>query len=313
MPEWHTLVHRWTYGDPETMADQEMGQTTLVLSPAGTAGGVVRDAKGNPLKEAMVSVMLEMDAARPESRRAIAVKNTDAEGRWEIPAVPRADAKITIFIRHRDCLTYSIRPVEADAETAKVLFSKQADIRLGPLIPVTGTVSANGKPVVGANVYLQGPLNVVQQTTTNGEGQFQVGAQEPGKQPLMVVAKGLAPKREAVEVQEETKPLSIVMDAGRPLTMRVVHGARIPIADVPVLLATVTGRQGPQNPQPPELYLPEKPVLGTTGEDGRFVWPHAPRAIVLGTLLLPSGRSHFFEWDARKDEEFVLKLDASEK
>lgn len=314
--DWFDLGRRWNFGDEGTKAGEETGEITITLTPAGRAGGIVRDSQGTPLKEALVMLSYEMTAGDPRSARTHALARTDAGGRWELPgATPRQDPRATILARHGTGKTMLLPLGSLDEKTSGTLFSQKADWRLDPLTPIPGAVTDDERPVKGATVFLKGPHNALQQATSDAEGRFTIGAQEPGDWICIVVARDLAPQRQIVTIPAhgEIKPLRLKLDRGQPRMMRAIHGTRTPAPDLPVLLMSVIGGPGPQNPQPDTLFLPEKPVLGTTDAEGRFVWKNAPNDFVQCALVTPSGELLQFHWDGRKNDEVIVKVPAEKR
>ncbi len=305
--DWYFPNRRWAFGDEGTGPD-DSASLKLTFFPAGTVGAVVRDAQGVVLKDALVHVTFAPDPARPNDPDKLLVrKQTGADGRFTAPGVPRGNPSLRIAIRHPAGRTLTLSP-SAPGETSEALFAQKADLRLPPLIPITGVVTSQGRPVAGVKLYLQGRASAIHQATTDAAGRYAMGAQEPGKWILLAVAKELAPKREAFELAEEPKTLDLELDAGRALSVRVVFGARTPVRDLPIVLMSVLGGPPRANPRPATLYLPDKPVLGTTDAEGRFVWKHSPRDLAECALLMPSGEFVQFEWDGRKDDEVIVKV-----
>lgn len=301
-PEWFGVDRAWRFGEEGTIPNSDHGEISFQVSPAQTAGGVVRDAAGAPLPGASVSLYFQTEPGKREwSGRAA---TTDQQGHWQLGSVPVADARAVLAISHPHHRTYFLSPATVGREDIRWPFSGKADLPLTAPLPVEGTVLADGRPVAGAKVHLLSPETELQVATTDREGHFRLGAQQPGPGVVIVAAPELAPHEEFLEISEQPKPLTISLGAGKSRRMRVVREGKGGVADLPVGLAGFS--ELPEDYYPRDL--PEQPVLGTTGAEGWVVWPHAPRKAIRGVVWLPSGEPFEFEWDTSKDEDYQLTI-----
>ena len=303
--EWVLPWRRWNFGDEGTVPGSDVAKLTVVAQPAGPVGGIVRDPAGRPLAGAYVTYTLEQIPGQPDSGNAQKIEKTDAEGRWKMEGIPRADPKVGFVVRHGKYRTWSGKVTEPPTAAMAALLSEKGDVSLTPLIPVAGRVVANGRPLAGAKVSLCCQNTTTQQATTDADGVFHLGAQEERAHSLAVLAEGWAPTRVPLKVEAEMKPTTVEMEAGRALTLRVMGGGRVPLAGAPVLLRGFAG-----NALCPAFHLlPDWPVIGTTGADGRMIWKLAPKAIVYGMVIQPNGDPFYFQWDGANNQEFVVKVE----
>jgi hypothetical protein len=297
--DWYLSQH-WRFA-PQPGAPADMSTLTVILKRAGTATGTVRDADGKPLPGALVTVFETADPANPESRRELRSAKTEADGRWKITSVPRG-ANMLVTITTPNQRTEFIRQSDQPDSVFAALFSGGAEIRLKPPLKVKGVVTAGGKPVGEAAVYLLAPTaRAFWSARTDAEGRFEVGAADPGKTYFVVMSKNWAPLKQEVVIATEMEPVALTLEAGRKLKGRVVQGKRTGLPNVPVLFMNFQNNRGHR--------LPEMNVIGTTDEEGNFVWEHAPKARVFCAALLPSGEHSWFEWNAMVDTDTVFPIE----
>jgi hypothetical protein len=166
---------------------------------------------------------------------------------------------------------------------------------------VKGRVSFGGKPVPKAKVYLRPRYGeTVLQGETDAMGQFEVQASDEMPSSIAVIASDLAPYTGTMDVSAAGQPLEIVMDAGKPLRVRLVRGQNIGVPNVPILYESGSGGLG--------LTLPDKPVIAVTDEQGRFTWEHAPKLMAVCSALLPESEPYEFWVDRNKNGELVIKV-----
>lgn len=292
-PDWYLPSRVWSSKDDPTPPDQMLVPLRLIAEPAGTMGGVVRDATGAPVAGARLIVFTE---PKPGQTVFLGLKITDAGGAWSTPSIPKKNLSLQLDLHHRGSRWITGAPGTHGLPTAAALFTGHAEIRLEPPFPVPGTVRFEGQPVEGVTVCVDARFaSDSGQATTDATGQFKLRLEAEDKYTLLFVANGLAPKRATATLTPDMRPLAVEMDAGHPVRGRILKGPRTPIANAPVLFVGF-----PRGEQPPPNGV--QPVIATTDAEGSFTWAHAPKDSVVCAVFPPDGGDAIkFELDATQE------------
>ena len=243
--------------------------------PKGTTiGGIVQDEAGRPIEGAEVLLRLPSDNVWGD-RAALGVWDlpvpTNAEGKWRVepdaggasspgnhapsPGLPQ---------RHEPART------DPDHRTAP----RQSGVMVMQKgFTVTGTVSdPDGNPLAGACVFLGQHLSRPGRQTakTDEQGCFRFEHVEASGLYLWAFSAGWAPRRVVVAVGAEMDPLSVELQRGRTVRVRVVDEKQQPLADAFVgagrwLYPDVAEEIGPRR---------------RTDRGGRWAWTWAPNEAV---------------------------------
>jgi beta-lactamase regulating signal transducer with metallopeptidase domain/protocatechuate 3,4-dioxygenase beta subunit len=155
------------------------GEVDLTLDPGVVVSGRVVDEQGKAIEGALVDLMYDGGAWMSPLGLGSPMRATDAQGRYEIPAVP-AHRKFRVWATRESAGAAGMgteeRPIEVDTETAVDGRVTAPDLVLKtPNLTVSGTVvDGTGKPVAGAEVMVFGVGQVFRRTTTDGKGRFVV-------------------------------------------------------------------------------------------------------------------------------------------
>ncbi|HYM60820.1 MAG TPA: carboxypeptidase regulatory-like domain-containing protein [Thermoanaerobaculia bacterium] len=227
----------------------------LILAVPGFAAmtGSVMDADGKPIAGAKVSLFAPetVDAriarifSREPQRAAIASTTSDSRGGFSLDT-----PKLAVVHLRVEAAGYA-------PDTIRLLNDDEAGaIVLSPAPAKKGSVTANGKPVVGAVVaWLGGDNELV--ITTDAEGRYTIPDPTNWAFAVIVAHSDYAPLRESFGRFGLEKSLDLKITAGAPLTGRVVAADRT----TPVAKATV------------EI---DGANAAVSADDGTFTIPHAP-------------------------------------
>jgi hypothetical protein len=300
-PNWFFAGQAWMFGDPGTAPGSDIAAITVVLRPAGVVGGIVRDEKGAPVAEAFVGYVEIPDPANLAEHRNIGIGGPDENGKWTIESIPRSGENLYLYVAREGYRTIYLKPSAESVPSIDALFAQKAEQQLELPPAFTGTIVFEGKPVAGAKCFLRDPFTEsLASGVSDKDGRFTIPAPVLGKLRMGVVAKDFAPKCVEVEITETPKPVTIELDRGRRLTGRVIRGKRAGQPDLPVVFSSFAGEPG---------TLTDQLVIGTTDQEGRFIWEHAPKMVVGCAVLLPEGEPYEFEWDATLNTETLVELE----
>jgi hypothetical protein len=303
-PEWFAPKQTWR---GERKGDPSADLITVVAQPAGSPGGIVRDAQGKPLQGANVLFCKLDDPATVLERERLVWTSTDDQGRWAIPSAPRAGANLYLCVSHPAARTLFLKPSVNDSPGVDALFSGTSQIQLAAPIKVFGTILCEGQPVPGATVWLLSKTTLVRgivpsEGTSNAAGYFELPAAEEGENVLGIFAKNFAPLRQSVQISANAAPLKITLDRGRRVKARLVQDRNGKVVGAPN--QQVFFRGFPTWP----LHMPHQALIGTTDETGRFTWDHAPSIDIDYTAFSEIGKSSTATWDPTKEGEALLEL-----
>jgi hypothetical protein len=259
----------------------------------------VVDAAGAPVEGAYLSLYYA-GAARPGEQAqgdfVVAVTDTDKQGAWKMPGIPKTGEPLLLRVRHSGHLMLQEKLGTGGAPTVEELFGQHSKITLAAPLSQKGTVLAAGKPVRGAKVFFFGPVwyccrEASGSGETDADGRFTLASRMRGPGLAVVVSKEHAPLCQMVEFSPD-RPLALVLEEGRPLQGRLVDKQKNALANAHILLGHV---------RPPgevnTVDLSDQPVVAGTDENGRFTWAHAPRLELRFDVLTVDGAKLSFEQD----------------
>jgi hypothetical protein len=278
------------------------------MTAAVHAGGILRDLDGKPIAKATISIrQLDDDG---DVAQILGQGTSGDDGRWDVPKLLR-NARIDVMVQHPEFRNRVFRPGTEGAPTVEAFFSTQAELQLGRVGALTGTVTAGGQPLAGATVWYMPPLHAfgkneparVAQAVTGADGKFSYPARADGDGTLLVIAKGFAPLDQKVTIGgREIQKLDLVLDAGQKRSGRLVQPGKKGVPNVPIVLIGVMG-----------TFVTESPVIATTDAQGNFTWDHAPvlsKQPMQLQALLPDGRMWWFRWDCSKEKPLEVPVPA---
>jgi hypothetical protein len=209
----------------------EAGQTSaeLRLEAGATVRGVVRSG-GKPVAGARVAPA-SLDGKQP-ARTAI----SQEDGVFVLEEVPRGEIRFTA--RPYDVLSPSTFLVSQPVHEGVV-------IEVEPLATIAGLVLRGGKPVAGANIYLNGPnAHELAEVRAGADGRFEARGLRPGQWTLFASndregAFGRAPPVQLA--RGATAEVTIELAFSAAIAGRVVDQTGAPVADVSVSIVPTCG------------------------------------------------------------------------
>ncbi len=293
-----SLPRYWPVRDRDGNADPAAKPVLRVtMFAGGAASGVVSGQDGKPIAGARVWLSPLDEKGEPTSGENLTTLTpTGADGRWEIKEVP-AGGNFKLSVNHPAHRFYSQKLGENGAPNFEAMLSGKGDFVILPPYSITGTVSAAGKPIADATVWMSSVNGYpIAAGATGADGTFKIAWTQEPKGNVIAFAKGYAPQR--FPVANADKPIAAAVEHGRAMKGRVRDQAGDPVPNVPILLARFDN-----------TYLRlDMPVIAKTDAQGDFVWPDAPKAVVSLLALLPSGAQWNFQWDCNLDKPADIKV-----
>ena len=239
----------------------------LALEPGTVIGGIVQDANGSPIQDAVVSFLIRgdngdvSDAGKSTSGMPFLYidfkQKTDAAGRWSCDAVPAdllglpEETQCEFSVDHNDFA--SERCNLRDAATVKAL----RDLAL-PVILYEGStfmgrlVNIKGEPIVGARISYGGQLYP---TGPDGRFEFHHIHSDTTDLIIWIEADGYAKLDKKINYRPNIGEVEIVADPGWMLSGRVKDIQGRPVADAEIEICT--------------FYSNDR--MGNTDAEGNFV------------------------------------------
>jgi hypothetical protein len=272
-PGFATASTEWT--DGEAFPTEWIAQ----LEKAVQIGGVVTDAKGNPISGVTVVVNgLSRDAVGQVIPFQYDLTSTGPDGKWASGKVPKRFEELSFVFSHAEFMPaeYDLATPDYDGPqtvSREDLLAGNARSALEPGLAVRGVVKdSEGAAAAGVEVQLtinpaENPVTLA--TKTDQQGAFKLVATVLGDAILVLEAADLAPKAHTLYLAPDLAPISLTMDKGRQVHGQVLGDDRQPLPDVEISVAGWEGRR----PLSWRAY---------TDSEGRFSWETAP-----------AGRLHF--------------------
>jgi len=248
------------------------------LSALAATTGTVVNAEGQPVAGAKVSAFAPEspeERLAGEMRAALATAQTDAKGNFSIDVKgPVVDLRVE---------GSGLGPV-----TERVVANDDAGVLLvGGVAWTRGTISASGKPLAGAVVSVEVPMDSIT-TTTDASGRYALPDPKRGMSRVVVRHPEYAIAERRFAPFLSTKP-DIVMTRGVAVSGRVVaEDGETAVANAAIVI--------------------DGHSLATTGEDGAFAIAHAP-ANAKSIAARVGNRIAFAK--IAKDKPLVLRLAAA--
>lgn len=242
--------------------DSMPGQYTWIVEPASSVGGIVRNASGQPIVDAKVTLCAADTRVSPGARPALedVPVYTDKQGRWRCDTAPAGSRRMIARIEHPDYVT-DTEAVELPLEPLRQM---AAIVTMQPGVSLTGqVVDYRGKPVEDAMVRYGPNWRPTQILKTGGEGRFRINGIKAGLLPVMVQADGLALCLEHITVGPDRSPVVIRLEPGHTIRGRVIDTDGNPVSLADVVLNSWQGNSS--------LWWTTK-----TDAQGRFCWNGAP-------------------------------------
>ncbi|MCC6694595.1 MAG: carboxypeptidase regulatory-like domain-containing protein [Candidatus Hydrogenedentes bacterium] len=239
----------------------------ILLTPAGTVTGTVRDSRGNPVFEASVTAVFEPEPASPISwiYSDYAYGSSEVDGTFEVRAI-RFDREFHLLVEHEDF---------SDARTEPMTLSPASPSASLNVVLLTGSqisgkvVNTEGNTPEQGNLYLAVAKGVA---VRSGGWMYWPEYQEVGSFTIAHVPPG------TYQLHGGTTPMTLEVRAGEDIS-----GLRVVVKEVaedeepqPELTGVVLGSDGEPRPDVDvELWhTPSGAAFdwAVTAEDGTFVF-----------------------------------------
>jgi protocatechuate 3,4-dioxygenase beta subunit len=270
---------------------------SMPFEKAVTIGGVVRDADGNPVKNAEVDITHPATDADMQNFYFHLARNlkTDAQGRWKCNTAPEDLSTVHLRIQHPD---YVSPHVQMELHAA-ALRDQSHELTLASGPEVSGlVVDQDGKPIKGAHVLVGTSTydSNRREADTDEQGNFVVKSCNPGQQFLCVTAEGYAPEMQAFAVADENPAVEIQLGPPATFRLRILDQEGNPVVGAEPVPEYWRGQQ---------LLRLRTKVDG----DGRWEWKSAPPDEVKFSIL--AGEKHLTMRNyslVANDEEQVVRV-----
>ena len=212
----------------------------VVLRPAGTISGRVRNEDGDPVAEAAVFAQPEAAAGPRVLARPRRPATTDEQGAFRSEDVEPGDVELTVGATGYQRYQRRGLKLAAGGEL------RDLEIVLLRGATVVGTVTRrDGSPVVEADVTCspaqEGPRygGVQMSGQTDGEGRYRIDGLAPGPAVVSVQRGHFGQVSRSVEVGPGTQSVDLVVDEGFAVSGRVTDSTGFPVAGASLsLIAT---------------------------------------------------------------------------
>ncbi len=279
---WAARSARWTPGREDSIPAE---YTFLAERVTNSMGGWLRDAEGQPVTNAEILASFDgtgdnSNVETPRERWGFTgvgeavVARSDSRGWWTCAIVPPRNSQgFTLTARHAGYSSTTIVHGPADSglaaaenETLRLLWAGQLVTRMNAGLNLSGRVldstgRAVGHAIVAHEPYATDALIVA----TDADGRFVFTNLAAGDFDFCVSAQGFAPEYRQVTLREDLEPVTVELDPGAVLRLRVaddsgeaVRGARVSL----------------------EQWGEHRQKLkwsAESGIDGRIEWASAPR------------------------------------
>lgn len=297
MPGYAPYIGRWDASDhPESLPTE----FTARLGKAWRIGGVVVDEDGKPVAGAVIDPSIEFQK-RPGDNQQLGTGDeftTDADGRWSSASVPDTDQEVRIEVGHPELMpewiTLSRAVYELDPDE-----EPHAEIKASRGISIRGkVVDGASKPIVGARLRTQ-ISNVNREATTDDGGQFVLNACQPKPTRVVVSAAGKATMLETVDVVADMEPLTITMQPGGHLRVRVLDPDGKPSPRARIFLQEWNGHV---------QYFEFDHINQYADDNGVWEWNEAPLEEFVADISPRQGMQLPRQKLKARPEEYVFKL-----
>ena len=232
---------------------------TIRMKLGELVGGVIVDAKGNPVTNAELSVLVPSDP--PQDSYMFGLPTTGPDGRWKFDAAPRPVSQLLLRVRH-----YQYK--NADLVIRSGLDQKYA---LASGWAIAGTVrSADQTPVANAKVVSSDRrlINSSPKATTDLDGAYQLAGLDAKSTWLTVTADGYSPAMKRVDsLDGKLTQADWVLEPGHTIRFQFEDPSGKPIKGASILADTWRGNRSLQ-------------WRSKANADGFVEWTSAPEDVV---------------------------------
>lgn len=283
------------------------------LESGSPVGGVVRNAGGDPIPGATVTIHhLHQVSPREYNRLDYDTVSTDAAGRWHSAALPASLNGFHFAVSHPDFRPRTYRAGDRDQTgavpvlTPEDLQANQAIALLEPAQFITGTITAAGQAVAGAEVRLSSPRAGSERddderiVRSDQSGRYRFAVISPGSYGLLVLAPGHAPELGGATVPNQPGSivnLNFALRSGTRFVGKVNDQNRQPIPGARARLDTWNENRALK-------------FEAETDEAGTFVWTNAPQGQVRFQISATNHSSTTYSFSIagdRSENQFTLR------
>ncbi len=279
---------------------------TFKLDRSRAVGGLVRDPSGRPVAGAHVILSLPHDGndARVRTNVERHEEQTNQRGRWRCGHLPSRLDGLTVSVTHDEHVELVLDEQTCAAQRTDLQSEKAVFVMEKGLV-VEGTITdVNGKPVLRASVNLPrasaSTMICYPEATTDENGHYRIANCVPGKNTIVISAKGLAWQHRDVDIQPGMKPADFRLEPAPDVKLRVADATGKPLAGARVERDTLGAI--PFNADNPPIAL-----LGITGADGRWSSDGKPEGDVLLEISKP-GYATVHQRFTAGEREYLITL-----
>ena len=194
-------------------------------------GGIVKDKDGQPITEAMVDVLWDIQRAMPMFDDEQTV--SDKEGKWKCK-IPVDVREVNLRVEHKGFVKQTISNINVlflDGDFTTVMkkgFELRGQVNDGGGIPVADALLMPPGSVSLISAYT-GVVVTPSMAKTNSDGSFVLSSLSPGQNKIVVASREFAAKLITVNVEVENKPLTVTLDKGKAIAGRIVDSNGSPV------------------------------------------------------------------------------------
>lgn len=248
-----------------------------------TVSGLVLDPEDRALPGAEIGINAELDTQKNTAIESHALgyltKKTDAAGRWEITEIPlELMNSLNGGVSHSDYARVGFSTVSSK-EVEQQLREGSYICKMGSAVVVRGiVVNTNEEPVAGADVLVGNRGETSSRDGKTGtDGTFAIKGCKMGRGLLTANAGGFAPTTMPIEVGSNMAMFKLVLQSGKPLSIRVVNADNKPISGADVWLNTRHGDHRAEiNKSESNAPVVQAEFHEKTDSEGHVTWQDAP-------------------------------------
>jgi hypothetical protein len=305
------------YTSPPFASRKEHQEIVATLQAGLEAGGIVRNAAGEPVSNANVTIYrLTQKSPREYERMDYDSITTGSDGRWRSTAMPKSLDGFQFSITHAEYRP-RLYTMESSARTPRTFSLRQDELQSGqaaavldPALLLSGRIENSAhRPVAGAEVRLGTSLSGSSSSGSSGSGfvneeilarsdatgRYKLAVLKPGTYSVIVLANGCSPQLSSVTLKDgPPHELNFELSTGRSFTGNVVDQNQQPVIGAKVRLESWNDSR---------LLKFEM----ETDDAGKFVWTNAPEGQLRFYLSATNYSSTTYSISGSSEHRFTLR------
>ena len=295
----------WAGWTSETHQEAIPARFTAELEAGWSAGGIVVDDEGKPIRGAKVQPHIEFKK-RPGDLRQLGSGSsvtTNAAGKWRFDSVPASMGMVYVSIDHPDFQPIQ-RPVARGEFGLEAGREPAGKIVLSRGLTVVGKVTDEaGKPIVGALIRTKF-MNEIREAKAGDDGTYRLVGCDAKAARIVVSARGLATDMKELNIEPGMGPVDFLMKPGGTVRVRVLDDKGNPAPGARIFFQRWRGQF---------QYFEFNHAGQYADKDGTWAWDEAPLDEFSADICPPGhdGMQLVLQPLIARREEYVFRLPAT--